>query len=60
MYDGLLGAEGGLNWSFKERYVIFCRKKIILCIVLITFQTRNVQGVVKDEYDITMIKCKCL
>ena len=27
MYDGLLDAEEGLNWNFKERYVIFCRKK---------------------------------
>ena len=30
VYDGLLDAEEGLKWNFKERYVIFCKKKSFL------------------------------
>ena len=67
MYDGLLDAEEGLKWNFKERYVNFCKKiHFLYSFDHVSNQEfnstliRNVQGVVKDEYDTTMIKHKCL
>ena len=65
VYDGLLDAK---DVEFQRKVCDFLQKKFhflysfdhVLNQEFNSMLIRNVRGVVKDEYDTTMIKCKCL